>query len=230
MKIKLNTNLCPIVNVGMYDSYISLGSRLEDTDYNVERSDNITEEEKNYYYENGDCDTERYKKDVAEIAIKHIKVFFDDIRHIISVKVCDEANIDSPRWYNYRTDELDFEIEIEDSEINKIIEAVQDVEAGTGFFEWAYDTYKSYDGFISFMPYRKDEFMEGIQDPNSSDFDRALAMYFIWLLKETNAEMEMYDERFTVYQMLFQEDVFEETFAEGYLVDERCHEILRKVG
>jgi len=226
MKIKLNTNLCPIINVAMYNSCLSLDSRLAGTDYNMKHSENTTQEERDYYCANDGCDIDRYKKDIADIAIEHIKAFFDDIRHIIDVKVGNDMSIWSPRWYNFANDELDFEIEIEQPVVDKIIADVQDNDK---FFQWARDEYHSYDGFISFMPYWCDEYMDAIKNMNSQDFDRALSMYFMWLLTRVVNMMDA-EEYCTVYQYFFEVEVFERTFAEDYLEDERVHAILAKVG
>ena len=81
---------------------------------------------------------------------------------------------DKPREYNFGDDELIFTIDLPDNIIDIIKQNVDDE-----FFQWANKIYHSYDGFISFMPYRREDYFEAL-DGNGykeADRDRAIAMY-----------------------------------------------------
>ena len=212
MKLNLNTGILPIVNVGMYDTNISPCSRFDDLDYEIERS-SLNETEKEYIVENSwrYFDSQGYGQCVGEIALKYIKEFFGDISDKVSVAVSDEFGVDSPREYNFRTDELDFSIEMEESEIEKIKSAVKGNEK---FFAWA-ERYKSRDGFISFMPYEREEYITALE---GRDRERAVSMYFTYLLEREYGYVRE-DDWDTIYQERFEDYVFARQVLEAHKHD-----------
>jgi len=231
MIIKMNTDICPILNVGMCDTHISPSDRLfylfSDI---IEESDILTPEEEKYYDETvyDYFDREAYEQRVAEIARVYIESFFEHIKDVVSVKVLPEVNINSPEEYNYQNDELEFKIEIAESELAKIRENVRkDAEK---FFDWA-AKYKTRDGFVSFMPYWENGWYAAI---DGRDTARAISMYFEYLLEQ--GEKEFFGEKFliltedesdTVYQRWFEDDVLEIDIDE-FIVDKKCRQIINK--
>ena len=86
----------------------------------------------------------------------------------------------SPTEYNFMTDCIQFDLEFDDSLINKIRQTVDDK-----FFEWAREKYKSRDGFISFMPYGKTDFMDALYlKEDSIELIRAVSMYLTYQMKD----------------------------------------------
>ena len=127
----------------------------------------------------------------------------------------DGAYIYSPMWYNYETDALDFKVEIDESEFEKIYNAVKDDD---DFFEWA-NRYKSYPGFISSMPRKKELYLKAVQ---GKDLERSLAMYLTYI-----------GEREGLLDDSYQEDL-EESISCNYslaefLTDKKCLDLMEKV-
>jgi len=176
MKLTLNTNICPIISVGMYATTLSPDSMF--TDWKSKYINSLSEAEIEYVDKasNDFFNLGKYKEVISSYAMEAIGDFFHDISGIVDIKLCKECEIYSPKHYNYDTDELSFDIEIEDSEISIITNAA---DADENFFIWAKSRYKPYDGFISFMPYSRTEFAKAIK---GKDIERAVAMYLVYIL------------------------------------------------
>jgi len=181
MTIKLNTSICCIINVGMYESIISPQNVFEEDENKVKFSDALTEEEKEYFDEKhfGDWNSKAYKDLVSKYAMEIIARYFESISNTIKIVLRNKGEIISPKYYNYRSDILDFEVEVEQVEISKILSNVLKDEM---FFKWA-ERYRSFPGFISWMPYSKEEYIEAIQ---GKDVERALGMYLTYLYDAQN--------------------------------------------
>jgi len=181
MKIELNTAICPIVNVGMYQTHLSPGNMFDSEVSEILASEFLSDAEKEHfcdqYYDN--FNTAAYEKVAAKYAMEALDDFIGGIAEHIKLRLLPEAEIISPREYNFYTDELYFTVEAEQTELDKILPAVCDDE---WFWQWA-KKYTSYDGFLSFMPCYKDDFAEAI---NGEDISRALALYLTYLHESAN--------------------------------------------
>lgn len=190
----MNTGICPIVSVNMYESAIGAMNICDiQLDHEIDeafRNGLLTEEETKYWDDHAydTFDTAEYDKHVAECAMElmtdvYTQLFDGKIRVVQST-----GSIDSPKWYNFRGDELDFEIDVDDAYFDEIKSALtQD------FFVWIKKRYGSYDGFISFMPYLQDDYMKALA---GSDRERALAMWMYWVYEqggEWGTDDDLYD-------------------------------------
>ena len=100
----------------------------------------------------------------------------------------------SPEFYNFRDDWLEFKIEISDSDYSIIYEKLND-----DFFDWAYDNYKSYDGFISCMPYTKEKYLESLKLHDN----KALGMWIGYQIDSNNdLEYEQKDLLDTAWEII----------------------------
>jgi hypothetical protein len=198
MKVKLNTGICSIINVAMYESIISPSHIFEDGENKVAFSDALTKDEKEYF-ENEYCsswNSDAYKKLVADYAMEIIESFLKSINDTVIISLCGTGAIDSPSYHNYRSDELDFEVEIEQEELMKIL---SNVTADAVFFKWA-EQFKSHSGFISWMPYRRDDYIQAI---NGEDIERSLAMYLSYLYeKQNNFKENEFDHTYELYEKI----------------------------
>ena len=72
---------------------------------------------------------------------------------ILSLGVCkvENASLNSPQFYNYENDSIEFDLIIPEETIEKFRNAEYDDD----FFKWSKRNYGSYDGFISFFPYER---------------------------------------------------------------------------
>ena len=222
MILELNTSICPIVDVGMYCSRLSPDSMFDMEDYEVQKSDVISEEDKNYFFDNVSFsfDTKKYKELVARYAAAEIEDFFNDMRDIIKINLHGEAYIDSPTYYNYRTDWLIFDVEIDENEIQKIHDSVA---GNKEFFTWA-DRYKSCSGFISFMPHKEDKYIRAI---SGNDLERALAMFITYMGEKNCYLTEHIGEN--SYQSYLEEKIFGNNSYDDFISDSKCLEILGRL-
>lgn len=180
MILKVNTDILPLVNPGLYGTL--LGSYLED----------VPEEDYKHFKEYL-CD---YGKEIMN------EIFEEDILVALLGKVeVKEISLYSPMFYNYQNDSFDFSIEVDDDIHNKIHSHIFNktvFNITNDFFEWIYERYKSRDGFISFMPYTKGEYLTAIQDITSKNFERSIAMFITFLTESEymNYALSMYQENF----------------------------------
>lgn len=110
----------------------------------------------------------------------------------------------SPREYNFTTDWIEFELEMPDDYVETIKANVRNDEES--FFRFAKERFGSYDGFISFYPYEKEEFYE------SEDVDYIVSM---WIMYRMNEENDIED-----YQQAYLYDVEDYASGNGYFIYE----------
>ena len=67
MKVTLNSNLFPIIRVGMYDSHISSDSIFDDYTINDDKENGYIHYDSDYFWENFQND--KYKKRINELAL-----------------------------------------------------------------------------------------------------------------------------------------------------------------
>jgi hypothetical protein len=219
MRVALNTGILPIINVGMYESLLSPSVIFDDWLPSSGITASMTKEEIDYCEDASwhHFNSEAYKKMVEKYAIELVADFFQKIKDIVIVTLCKNAQIYSPREYNIHTDTLDFEIEIDENEIQKIKALTKN---NQGFFTWLKNTYRSCPGFYCFMPNSKESFAEDIE---GSDMERGLAAYFTFLLRKhlgCSGEEEFGAEYF------LHEKISSNHGIEEFIEDERFHEII----
>ena len=105
MRLKLNTGICPVVNVGMYESILDPRYLFDCCDSEIEAAKTLTDEEKTYYFDtlSNKFDSKKYKEVVARYASDILKSIFSDIADRVKVELCAGISIDSPPFYNYRS-------------------------------------------------------------------------------------------------------------------------------
>jgi hypothetical protein len=217
MKLSLNTGLIRnVIDVGMYETHLDAGNMYEGDEYEIRTSEILTQEEKDYFEDTTwrKWDRDAYKAFVCSRAVHELADFFTSIEDIISIKLCEGGSIHSPQYYNYETDVLDFDIEIEQSEIDKILPAVIDNQE---FWTWC-ERFRSYSGFYSFMPWTKPKFVEAV---GGKDIERALAMYLVWVAEEEQIGRGYYTANIVEY-------ISGNSSIMQFVNDERCQRIADK--
>jgi len=109
----------------------------------------------------------------------------------------------SPKYYNYETDAIDFDIDFNDDIIQTIKEKADD-----RFFEYARREFGSYSGFISFAPVNPDEFMEAIENRRNK-LEYAVAMFISYQIQNA-LDVSEYDREYI-------DDVWDYANANGYI-------------
>jgi len=177
IKIDLDTDILPIVDVGMYETILSIDNMFDETDSVVYEASNISKNDKIYYEAHCNTNIEKYKNIITEYALNCIKDFFNVHmnKEGWDVKVLDKAWIWSPQYYNYNSDRLEFSIEIDDKEFAKLCDTAL---GDKKFLKWAYEQYKSYDGFMCLFPQTKDEFIQSIC---KKDYYKIVSAWFSYL-------------------------------------------------
>lgn len=220
MKLNLDTSIARILSVGMYETLLDTRCLFDSQENEILESEYLTQEEKDYFANalSWKFDDKKYTELVKECAIECLEEYFDSIKDIIKVKLTGDSKIVSPREYNFYTDELHFSIEIDPEEINKIFDSVINDKA---FWKWA-EQYKSCDGFISFMPWQKQDYIDALQ---GQDITRAVAMYLTYIYeKENNFEKVEFDYTYSIF-----EKISENHFLSEFINDEKAQEIMNRV-
>lgn len=173
MRVALDTNICPII--------------IPDT-YGTDFCHYVSEE-----------NWESFKQIMVDKAEEAIRYALDDLGTAYTELIM--GTLKHPRYYNFTTDYIEFELEICDDYIANIKAAVRDNEKD--FFEFAKKEFGSHPGFISFYPYEKEDFYE------SEDTDYILSMWIMYRMSQEN-DIE-------AYQRAYLEDVEEYANANGYI-------------
>jgi hypothetical protein len=165
MKAKINTNLFPIIDVGMYDSVLSPDSMFCNILYDMEEL-NV---DPKYFWDN--FSMQDYVKEVERQA----QVFFKgEVYEVEGMKFKIEAGeIYSPKYYNFATDEIDLTVEFNKRHVLKFAKDNQE-----GFNIYLKEHYSSYDGFISHTANNYPEWLEDFKNNNSQAIGAVLTYIF----------------------------------------------------
>lgn len=172
MIVGLNTDICPIIIPDTYG-----------TDFCHYVSEDMWNDFKKLMVDKAE---EAIKYVLDNLGIPYTKLIMGTLKH--------------PRYYNFTTDWIEFELEICDEYISNIKRAVKDKEED--FFGFVKEKFGSCDGFISFYPYEKNKFYE------SEDTDYILSM---WIMYRMNKENDI-----QAYQQAYLDDIEEYANENGY--------------
>ena len=182
MKIEMNTNWLHIIEPGLY------GTNLGD------------------YYDNILSD---YCDDFKSTICMYAKDKMNEVLNDIQEGWFGVTNVTfhSPQFYNFENDWLEFDLKVPDHIDEMII--FQFNKDKSNFLKFAAENYGSHSGFISFFPYKEEDFITAIMNmPNKQyDFNRAVGMFLMWMLR---------DEDFDDIQRDFEDDVIEEYYQNGW--------------
>lgn len=202
---ELSTNLFPIVNVGMYtndvcDSELLINTSLIDEDFN----EGLISYDIDTFWSNFDND--KFKAVILERATNFIN---DNVKPqlidlglgITDIKVID---IHSPKFYNWSTDSLNFDLITDDNFTDNIIDVINNLEGHELNDLCAYlkKNFTSRDGFISFTDNNVDDLIDSIKDNEEREIGAFLTWYWNWTDSDyecgnwecyLNEEFPMYD-------------------------------------
>lgn len=170
MKIELTTNLLPLLDVGMYYSFLS-PDELFSNDYENMKSENKEET---------DFDMSKYKADVCKIANEIIQEYFSEKLKKYGIDNIECSSIGSPKYYNFQNDWGNLDMEVN----NRFFDMMESWLRGKCLISgwknetdrWLNKTYGSCPGFISFMPTTVQELLE------LDDIERCVAAYLSLVL------------------------------------------------
>jgi len=177
---ELTSSLFPIVRVGTYTGQTCDVDRFIDS-YCID--EDFSEGHVDFDAE-GFWDRYDNTKFVAEIRKRandyitdEIKPFLVDLGFGITDVVVHD--IVSPKYYNFKTDELYFDIVTEEDFTEKLVQKIENEFYDTGLVKFLKDNYTSYDGFMSFTANTLDGLIEGIREGDVREISAFLTWYLI---------------------------------------------------
>lgn len=189
--ICMTTGILPIIDIGMYESNIS--------------PDDIMDE----YMED-------YEKCVMNKALEKINEILSEDSIVELIGKCEVkiAQINSPRFYNFTNDELEFLMEFEDEDVAPLMNTVDNIlrTEKDEFFKWCVRNHGSYNGYISFAPTEEKRFMKYLgMIHDDFNFSRAIALVIDYIIM-LNIGQEELDRQ----QADFEDSVNEEANRNGW--------------
>jgi len=181
--ITINTIL-PIFS-GFYNSIFEFDREGEDIDWYNE------ENKTNYKFDDFKFDYREYEERIASEIVDAVEVAIHDNLGIdVDLKF---LGIDRPRFYNYRSDYIDTELSISESNLDKLKDLLRDNKEE--FANYLEENYKSRSGFVSFFSYDFDEWLNDYLKFDSDKLSQAIqgALNFL-LLNDDYSEWSIYDE------------------------------------
>lgn len=181
MKANLNTNLFPIINVGMYYSNISPETIFDDYFINEDFENGDSEYNSDQFWDNFDND--KYKTKIQELAADFLTYEIDD-NNGNEIKI-EAGELYSPKYYNFDTDNIELTVEFDKVKLLEFIK--KDID---NFNKFLKDNYTSYDGFLSFTANNVALWYDDYQN----DENTAIGALLTYLFKDSE-----YQESFNLY-------------------------------
>lgn len=181
MKANLNTNLFPIINVGMYYSSISPENVFDSYNIDDDFENDFSEYNAEQFWDNFDFD--KYKTKIQELAADFLTYEIDD-NNGNEIKI-EAGELYSPKYYNFDTDNIELTVEFDKVKI--LNNVFKDVNAFDTFLK---ENYSSYDGFCSFTANNFDEWYIDYKDEKET----AIGALLTYLFKDSD-----YKESFNLY-------------------------------
>lgn len=139
-QFELNSNLLhELVNFSTYNTV--LDNVFDDSDFENE----LFTEDTFYVYM---FDFDKYKDAISE-SIKVLMPEYIILADNLSIKVS-VGDVYSPKFYNFAKDEVDLSIEVD---TERLFDIVSSHKHYSDFYTYLNTHYRSYDGFVSFMPH-----------------------------------------------------------------------------
>ncbi len=170
MKYELNTNLVPLFS-GTYETW-----------WDVSETDDEGEELEVEY------DQQELMKSIAQVYAKKEKYILSEFNCPFLRSIHFTGKTFSPREYNFKTDELDFVADVNESKLRETLAGLKD---NKDFATFLHDNYTSYDGFWSFTPNNYAGIVEALTKPTDEHglqqqtchHDQALSAVITYLAK-----------------------------------------------
>ncbi len=188
---ELTSSLFPIVQVGTYDGQTCdvdrfIDSYCIDEDFAEGHVDFDSDEFWSRF------DNSKFKAEIVKRATDYIsnevKPFLVDLG--IGINDVVVHSIVSPKYYNFSTDELYFDLVTEDDFTEKIAGIIEGEECPR-LSKFLKDNYTSYDGFISFTANTIEGLIEGVKDGDVREISAFLTWY-VFDRKQFDGEWKEY--------------------------------------
>lgn len=169
MKSHLNTNLFPIISVGMYESFLSPDNLFHSSQIDNDKEEGYINFDSEYFDDNFNNDL--YVKAVQSCADSFLSGIHEANGIEIEIKT---GQIYSPRYYNFATDQIDLEVKFNKTKVLKFAKDHQ-VELD----DFLREHFSSYDGFHSHTANNYQDWLEDFKDNNVQSIGAVLTFIFI---------------------------------------------------
>jgi hypothetical protein len=174
--IETSTDLCPLVNICMYQSTLGLDYQLENYIEYMELPIELGEQ----VFNESILDTKGYIRALESFTWEYLK---ENIELPLGIEFKKVHEIVSPREYNFTGDRLDFDLkapkDIRD-QINNYLEATEDLGVIDSYYKFYSDNYGSHSGFTSFAPMLND----ALEASNSTHDLYLVSSFVAWYCNE----------------------------------------------
>lgn len=186
MKLNMNTSILPLINVGLYGT--NLGEFYQDIDEEY---------------------TDDFKQAICEYGKEKLEEILneDSIKKFIGDFQIENVKFNSPMFYNYENDWLEFDFIVN---INSLLSTIYyNVIDDKDFWDYIKERYCSRSGFISFFPYEKEQYIHAIKTKENLEYVVAMyVMYLIEIGQEVDLNWCQYD---------FEDDIQETVNRNGWI-------------
>jgi len=168
MKAQINSNLFKIINVGMYNSRLSPENLFDDYTVNQDYEDGYINVDSEYY-------NDHWNNDLFTIRIEELAgEFLDGTIENHGIEITIEAgDIYSPKFYNFKTDNIDLNVTYNKHKVLRYAKDHQDE-----FEAFLKDNYSSYDGFMSFTANNYIQWLNEFRDNDQTAVGAVLNFIF----------------------------------------------------
>lgn len=169
MKVTLNSNLFPIIRVGMYNSNISPEEIIDDYNINDDKENGHIHYNSDFYWDN--FNNSKYIRRIEELAKEYLSEPIDDTEgNVINIKC---KGIYSPKFYNFSTDEIVMEVKYNKTQLLKVSKKERET-----FELFLKMNYTSRDGFMSMTSNNYDDWLVGFKDNDVRDVGAILSYIY----------------------------------------------------
>jgi len=199
MKAKINTNLFPIISVGMYNSFLAPENLFHSSQIDEDKEEGHIYYDSEYFDDNFNYDL--YKEAVQQSADYFLSGSHEANGIEIEIKT---GEIYSPRAYNFATDNLDLEVKFSKTKVRKFAKDNSDE-----FNSFLKKHFTSYDGFHSNTANNFTEWLEDFNNDSVQSIGAVLTFIFL-------DELDDFDYGFKEY---CHSELFYSEFTDTTLID-----------
>lgn len=183
-KIELNTNLARGIFGGIYGTFWDLDGFEEQDD-----DGNLLEYGVDY-----EIDFREYMQSILSCYQGHTDMILNILVNglgLTSIKGLKFVDTFSPKEYNFKNDQLDFEIKVDAGFHMQLIGACRNLKGTEEFEKYLHDHFTSRDGFWSFTPNN----IVGIEialDDETDEYEQSVGACLSYLLEDKELEQDIY--------------------------------------
>ena len=183
MKVTLNSNLFPIIRVGMYNSNISPEDVFDDHPIIDDKENGYIHYDVDYFWSNFQND--KYVKRIQELAGEYLNGKIDNGNGIDITIKCKE--IYSPKYYNFSTDEIVMDVTYSKTKILQVVKQEREI-----FNQFLKDKYSSRDGFMSLTSNNYDDWLVDFEDNEIRSIGSVLTYLFQDSITYNRSQFEIF--------------------------------------